>query len=105
MQVKMENDKYLTPETFSETTERFYELTSIVQKVDEMFSDIVAMNLTLALGILCFAIYSLLKHTGTALGWAIPILMSVSILLTLLPSVTALNSKVNTENVLPLIKS
>ena len=78
------------------TTTRFYELRSIVQKVDEMFSDIVALNLTMSLGILCMSVYALLQKDGSSAGWAIPVTMSMVLIFVLLTPTTILNNKVST---------
>ena len=65
---KIKQSKCITNVAFLNTTARFYELRSFVQKVDEMFSDIVALNLTISLGILCMSVYALLQKDGSSAG-------------------------------------
>ena len=91
---KLHKEKCLSTETFSHATERFYELTSLVDKVDDMFSDIVAVNLALSLASLCTISYGIILDDGTVQDWGIGIKMSTAILVLILLPTTLLNEKV-----------
>ena len=89
-------EKTLSDQIFHETTQRFYELKSTAQKVDEMFSDLVGMIISLTLGMLCGATYGVL--TGEPLDiWIDMFVMSLAVLIILLPPVTSLNNEVSLQ--------
>ena len=94
LQSKCNKNKYLNSGGLFGTIDRFYELASIVHKVDEMFSVFIGLNLTAALGMLCGAIYGVLAGEGTLEEWSMPVMVSIVTLILLLPSVASLNSKV-----------
>ena len=91
---KLDKEKYVSRETFSHVIERFYELTSLVDKVNDMFSDIVAVNLAFSLASLCTVSYGILLDDGTVQGWGLGIKMSSAILVLILPPAILLNEKV-----------
>ena len=84
---------FLSEDTFVQKTERFQKLTSVVRKLDKMFSDIVVLSLLLALGVLCAAVFAILTDNGSVKGWTNPVLISVIILCLLLRPLAALNSE------------
>ena len=92
-------NRCLTDEAFSEATERFYELTGLVRKVDDMFSDIVGVTFCLSLVILCCAIYGTIIKSGTVEGWSIPLVMSLTIIYMLLISAPTLHSRVSLNSI------
>ena len=62
---KITIDKYLTYDTFMKTTKRFNELANMVDKVNKMTCDLVAIALAVALGSLCFTIYYTIISSST----------------------------------------
>ena len=81
---------------FSETVQRFTDLRNMVQKMDDMFSPINCLNLTLSLGMLCGAIYALSNGEGTFFeGWQICIFFSLGTITILLTQISELHNKVN----------
>ena len=50
----------LTKELFSITIHRFYQLASVVHKVDKMFSDIIALIMVISMALLCSSTYGLI---------------------------------------------
>ena len=90
----LERDTDLSEDTFVQISERFQKLMSVVHKLDEMFSDLVALSLLLALGVPCAAVHAILTHNGSVKGWTNPILISVIIFcLLLLQPLATLNSE------------
>ena len=86
----------LSNDIFSEIMERFTALRNMVQKVDDMFSPIICLNLTLSLGILCGAIYaSNTEGQGNIEQWHIPIIVSVETLVVTLIQATELHNPVS----------
>ena len=79
---------------FTDIKKRFYKLSSMVEKVDDVFSSFVAINLVLSLGMLCGALYTPVKERIYLEGWLMPVGYSMLILLILLPPLANLNSKV-----------
>ena len=85
----------LSSDIFSETVERFTALRNMVQKVDDMFSPIICLNLTLSLGMLCGAIYALSNGEGTFFeGWQICIFFSLGTIIIFLIQTSELHYKV-----------
>ena len=91
---KVGTETCLSWETFSHAAEKFFELTSLVDKVNGIFSDIVAVSLGLSLASLCTAIYGILLYDGSVVSWGIAISMSITILVLILLPATILNEKV-----------
>ena len=93
----MEKRNALSVEELSKMTDRFYDLTLIVNKVDAMFAYPVALSLVASLGSLCMTVYKTVKYNanlGTPLG-SLNVSVSVLTLMLLFPSLTSLNTKVN----------
>ena len=85
----------LSSDIFSETVERFTDLRNMVQKVDNMFSPVICLNLTLSLGMLCGSIYALSNGEGTFFeGWQICIFFSLGTIIILLIQTSELHNKV-----------
>ena len=91
---QLDKDNCLSKETFTYATENFFELTSLVDKVNDIFSDLVAVNLCLSLGLLCAVTYGILIDDGSVLGWGVAIKMATGILVLILLLATILNEKV-----------
>ena len=95
LQEKINETGTLSSDTFSETMERFGDLRNMVQKVDDMFSPIVCLNLAISLGMLCGAIYALARGEGTFFdGWHFLVLTSLGTLVIILVQVPELHNKV-----------
>ena len=58
----------LTKEQFSTTIHRFYELTSVVHKVDKMLSDIIALVMIISMALLCSGTFGLITGEASR-GW------------------------------------
>ncbi len=86
----VEKEKTLSDKIFTETSQRYVELISVVHKVNKMFSDLVALILAVSLGILCTGVYSIMLG-DTFTGWMPAIIMSLSTTAVLLPPLTMLN--------------
>ena len=91
---QLDKDNCLSKETFTHATEKFFELTSLVDKVNDIFSDFFAVNLYLSLGLLCAVTYGILIDDGSVLGWGVAIKMATGILVLILLPATILNEKV-----------
>ena len=95
LQEKITDTGTLSSETFSETMERFGDLRHMVQKVDDMFSPIVCLNLAISLGMLCGAIYVLARGEGTFFdGWHFLVFTSLGTLVIILIQAPELHNKV-----------
>ena len=84
---------YFSDELFHETAERLRTLTCIVDQVDAMFSGVVGLVLSTALGMLCGAIYGILNYPLE--NWGLVITVCVVSLIILLPPLTVLNRSVS----------
>ena len=94
---KITSDKYLTYDTFMKTTKRFNELANMVDKVNEMTCDLVAIPLAVALGSLCFTIYYTIISSSTIIeifAIMINVCQAILIVILLLPQGMSLNEKV-----------
>ena len=91
---KLGTETCLSWETFSHAAEKSFELTSLVGKVNDIFSELVAVSLGLSLASLCTAIYGILLYDGTVVSWGIAITMSITILVLILLPAIILNEKV-----------
>ena len=88
----------LSVEELSKMTDKFYDLTLLVDKMDAMFSLPVGLTLAASLGTLCMTVYKTVTFgldVTTSLG-SLDVSGSALALMILLPSLTLLNSKVNT---------
>ena len=97
----LKEDKILDIDTLYATTERLREVTSVVNKMDEMFSGVVGVILTMALTCLCVAVYAVLSGQSPV-SWYIGGIYSTVILTMLLPSLSSLNYQVGRNVVLLL---
>ena len=88
------SDKYLTDDTFMKTTKRFNELANVVDKVNEMTCDLVAIALVIALGALCITIYSTIINSSKITRYMVNVCESILIIILLLPQAMLLNEKV-----------
>ena len=91
---KIITDKYLTYETFIKITKRFNELSKMVDKVNEMTCDLVAVSMIIALASLCMTIYSTILNSGKIIGWIVNMTDSILTVTLLLPQAMLLNEKV-----------
>ena len=85
----------LSVEEFSKMTDTFYNLTLMVDKVDDMFSLPVGFTLAASLGSLCMTVYKTVTFgfdVTTSLG-SLNVSGSALALMILLPSLTLLNSR------------
>ena len=96
---EIKEDSSLSKNQFSKSAERFYELTTVLQKADDLLSIIVGFNVMLCLGMLCGGVYACLIGDGTFKEWYLPIFSSIVTLVVLLSQLVALNSKVNSSHV------
>ena len=95
LQEKITDTGTLSSDAFFETMERFGDLRNMIQKMDDMFSHIVFLNLTISLGMLCGAIYALARGEGTFFeGWHFLVFTSLGILVIILVEVPELHNKV-----------
>ena len=87
----------LPADSFNETMERFQVLRNLVQRVDDMMFMDIALNITAAFGLLCFAVYTFytteLEFIRESL--VVPILVSIVTAVITLPSLAAINYKVH----------
>ena len=93
----IEKENALSVEELSKMTDRFHELTLMVNKVDAMFAYPVALSLVASLGSLCFTVYKTVKYNinlMTSLA-SLDISISALTLVILFSSLTSLNTKVN----------
>ena len=90
----LKEDKILDMETFYATTERFREVTSVVNEMDEMFFGVVGVILTMSLACLCTAIYGVLGGHSPVIWYMGGILSTVTLLM-LLQSLSSLNYQVS----------
>ena len=91
----------MSVEELSKMTDKFYDLTLMVDKVDAMFSLPVGLTLAASLGSLCMAVYKNVTYgfdVMTLLN-SLDVSGSALALVILLPSLTLLNSKVNTDRI------
>ena len=95
---KITSDKYLTHETFMRATKRFNELANMVDKVNEMTCDLVAIALVIALGALCITIYSTILDSSGVTGNMLNVCGAILIVILLLPQAMLLNEKVRLLN-------
>ncbi len=95
----MTKEKLLSDEAFQNMADKFYELATLVREVDEMFSIFMLLNLTISMGTLCGATFSLLRvFDDTHIRmWTIPVSISILNLLCMLPPAFALHSEVRCE--------
>ena len=91
---KLTTDKYLTHDTFMRATKRFNELANMVDKLNEMTRDLVAVALVVALGSLCFTIYSTILDSNNIIGNMVNVCEAILIVCLLLPPGMLLNKKV-----------
>ena len=91
---KITSDKYLTDGTFMKATKRFNELAKVVDKLNEMTCDLVAIDLVKALGSLCFTIYSTILDSKYIIGNMVNACEAILIVSLLLPQGMLLNKKV-----------
>ena len=91
---EIKKDNSLSNNQFSKSAERFYELTTVVHKADDLLSPAVGFIAMMCLGMLCGGAYACLIGDGTFKEWMVPVLISVGALVVLLPPLVALNSKV-----------
>ena len=91
---KITTDKYLTDDTFMKATKRFNELAKVVDKVNGMTCDLVAIALVKALGSLCFTIYSTILDSKYIIGNMVNVCEAILIVSLLLPQGMLLNKKV-----------
>ena len=94
----LKENKILDIETLYTTTERFREVTSVVNEMDEMFSGVVGVILTIALSCLCVAVYSVLSGQSPV-SWYIGGIYSTVTIAMLLPSLSSLNYQVSRNDV------
>ncbi len=80
---------------FCKRCERFHAIASTVQQVDEMFSVIVALNLTFSFGMLCGAVMSFSHHPEQSnAAWMRYVLLSIVTLIILIPPLIRLQDTV-----------
>ena len=79
---------------FSKMTDNFHDLAMMVKKVDAMFSKSVALNLASSLGSLCVAVYTIDQGQNVT-TWTLALSCPALTLITLIPSLTSLNTKVS----------
>ena len=92
---EIKEDSSLSNNLFSKSAERFYELTAVLQKADDLLSTTIGFNVMLCLGMLCGGVYACLIGDGTFKEWYLPISSSIVTFIVLLSQIVALNSKVN----------
>ena len=95
LQEKINETGTLSRDIFSETMDRFQVLRNMVQKMDDVFSPIVCLNLVISLGMLCGAIYALARGEGTFFdGWNFLVFTSLGTIVIILVQTTELHNKV-----------
>ena len=94
LQNEIERNTSLSSEIFSETVQRFYKLTNILHKADNILSPIIGLNITICMVMLCGVVYKCLVGNCNFAQWNLPTITSVVILIILLPPVIATNNKV-----------
>ena len=95
---EIKKDSSLSNNLFSKSAERFYELTAVLQKADDLLSTTIGFNVMLCLGMLCGGVYACLIGDGTFKEWYLPIFSSIVNLVVLLSQIVGLNSKVNNSH-------
>ena len=100
---EIKEDSSLSNNLFSKSAERFYELTAVLQRADDLLYSTVGFNVMLCLGMLCGGVYACLIGDGTLKEWYLPISISIVTLIVLLSQLVALNSKVNNSFVFYVI--
>ena len=83
----------LSKELFSTTIHRFYQLASVVHKVDKMFSDIIALIMVISMTLLCSSTFGLVTGDNSR-QWMLLGLMSLVSLIILIPSPVTINTEV-----------
>ena len=91
---KIVSDKNLTDDTFKKVIKRFNELENMVDKVNEMTCDLVAIALILALGSLCVTVYSTIMNSSEINDNMLNVCEAILIVILLLPPAMHLNEKV-----------
>ena len=94
LQNEIEKNTSLSSEIFSETVQRFYKLTNILHKADNILSPIIGLNITICMVMLCGVVYKCLVGNCNFAQWNLPTITPVVILIILLPPVIATNNKV-----------
>ena len=95
---KITTDRYLTDDTFMRATKRFNELANMVDKLNEMTRDLVAIVLVIALGFLCVTIYSIIMDSRPVTVYMVNVCGPILIIILLLPQAMLLNEKVKLLN-------
>ena len=83
----------LSKELFSITIHRYYQLASVVHKIDKMFSDIFALIIVISMALLCSSTYGLITGDNSR-QWMLLGVMSLVSLIILIPSAVTLNTEV-----------
>ena len=95
LQHNIENSRSLSQKSFLEFTEGFYKLKAVLKRVDNTFSAIVGLNLTVSMLMLCGATYVYLIHDKFSENWILFISVAVITSFTLLLSLASLHNKVS----------
>ena len=91
---KIVSEKNLTNDTFKKVTKRFNELANMVDKVNEMTCDLVAVALVIALGTLCVTTFFIIMDSKEVTGNVLNVYEAMLIVILLLPQAMLLNEKV-----------
>ncbi len=97
LELKLKPDGRLSNELLCTTIDRFYKLTKLVHRANQLFSLLLGLILTTSFGMLCAVIYYILTENKHLDLWIAPLILAVINLIILIPPLVSINNEVSVK--------